>query len=559
MPSPRGSARSLYFPSSNMNIRALTRPAHQLRPRAKRRAAGIPAPPLTMSRARTGRPCPRATLAARPISGFGAGKANPSPSLAEAFAFAIAKPGARAFLIDENNRLLGWMYLSEAARSGRAFAVEVDKAVLALDADDPDVAHYIESELAPYLADSGFRPVVMASGGEGRRHLFVRVEDPKLRLRFAVHARERRVDVRRVIRPPFAPHRTGLPVALVYPSSAEEALHSLRPNRVRRLPRSLFDLMRRGARTGRDKSDSALLWRIELAAVNAAIPARWLFKALLDLKNPGGKKLQKISLQRGETAARKYFEQDFERARRWVAQHPKIDDRSAAEAELAKVRGALEQAKWTGIGGGTRHDVFLAHLQIARRRGSLIYYASVRELGERAGVAPISASRANGDLERDGWIRLVAEAALRMPQQWSIVPRADDTAVTFRSQGGRESVCNDDVAPPGHDAFRWRALGKAKRLIYRLLDLQHGRSAKDIAAMREVHVRTAQRHLCALARYRLAQCGDDGLWRRLPDVDLEDVAKTLGSFGKRDAERARHRRERESFLVRLAGSRDGER
>jgi hypothetical protein len=514
---------------------------------------------LAMSRARTGGPCPRATIAGRPIPEFCACEANPSPSLAEAFAFAIAKPGARAFLIDDNNRLLRWMSLSEAARSGRAFAVEVDKPVLALDADEADTGHYIESELAPYMADSGFRPVVMASGGEGRRHLFVRVEDPKPRLRLAEHARERGIDVRRVIRPPFAPHRNGLPVVLVYPSSAEEALHSLRSNRVRRLPPSLFDLMRRGGRTGRDKSDSGLLWRIELVAVNAGISAPWLFKALLDRKNPGGRKLQKISLERGEAAAREFFEHDFERARRWVANHPKIDDRSAVEAELAKVRGALEQAQWTGIGGGTRHEVFLAHLQIARRRGSLTYYASVRELGERAGVAAISASRANSDLERDSWIRLVADAALGMPQQWSIVPRPDDTTVTFRSHGGRESVCNDDVAPPGHDAFRWRSLGKAKRLIYRLLDLQHGRSAKDIAAMRKVHVRTAQRHLCALARYRLAQCGYDGLWRRLPDVDLEEVAKKLGSFGKGDAERTLHRRERESFLVRLAGSRGGER
>ncbi len=42
-------------------------------------------------------------------------------------------------------------------------------------------------------------------------------------------------------------------------------------------------------------------------------------------------------------------------------------------------------------------------------------------------------------------------------------------------------------------------------------------------------------------------------------VSRIQTSKTLGSFGKGDAERTRHRRERESFLVRLAGLRGGER
>jgi hypothetical protein len=42
-------------------------------------------------------------------------------------------------------------------------------------------------------------------------------------------------------------------------------------------------------------------------------------------------------------------------------------------------------------------------------------------------------------------------------------------------------------------------------------------------------------------------------------VSRIQTSKTLGSFGKGDAERTRHRREREGFLVCLAGLRGGER
>jgi hypothetical protein len=121
-----------------------------------------------MARSKTEPICSQGTIEARPSAGADARESDPSP-LSEAFAHAITNPGARAQLIDENNLAGDWRPLS--------------------DADDPDAGSYLEHEPAPYLAKSGLRPVVMASGGEGRRHLFVRVEDPKSRLRLTEHAR----------------------------------------------------------------------------------------------------------------------------------------------------------------------------------------------------------------------------------------------------------------------------------------------------------------------------------------------------------------------------------
>ncbi len=87
-------------------------------------------------------------------------------------------------------------------------------------------------KVTDFLRDLGYDVVVVASGGEGRTHLFSRVPDPDVRARAkalvkATSKHDRSHDVRSAIRPPGTPHRTGVPVFLVDPTDAHQALRAL--------------------------------------------------------------------------------------------------------------------------------------------------------------------------------------------------------------------------------------------------------------------------------------------------------------------------------------------
>jgi DNA-binding MarR family transcriptional regulator len=210
----------------------------------------------------------------------------------------------------------------------------------------------------------------------------------------------------------------------------------------------------------------------------------------------------------------------------------------------------MRGVKWVGVGGGTDHDILLAHLAIAERRGSFTYYASVHELAQRAGVTRMTTSRANSRLARSGWIRLEVPASHRTAQVWQLVPRKHcDTTVTYRSHRGREEGCNDSVAELSHDAFRWGGVGKVKRLVYTLLTPERGFRVDEIAKAQGVCARSAQRHLRDLERHGLAQRGADKLWRRTQNAELDELAKTLGTLGKGEIQHEKYRSQREAYLT----------
>src|SRR5439155_793841 len=136
----------------------------------------------------------RSTGTARTTSGGGAPKQEPrseslesqvswrTPDLVLAFATAIAKPGRPALLLDSDNKNDGWTSVDGAVASGRAFALQVQDEVLALDADRPDLSRALE-DMAAQMREEGLRPVVVASGQDDHRHLFCRIADPDRRER----------------------------------------------------------------------------------------------------------------------------------------------------------------------------------------------------------------------------------------------------------------------------------------------------------------------------------------------------------------------------------------
>ena len=158
-----------------------------------------------------------------------------APEVLHAFATAIVRPGGNALLINPDNSKLRWVSIETAATARMAFAVEVAPEILAVDADSPALGLRAEGDLASSLIETGFTPVIVASGRPGHRHVFARISDPALLLRIKAQVRSeryaegrKRLDVRHSIRPPLAPHRLGLAPKLLSPPDVATAVGALR-------------------------------------------------------------------------------------------------------------------------------------------------------------------------------------------------------------------------------------------------------------------------------------------------------------------------------------------
>jgi hypothetical protein len=145
----------------------------------------------------------------------------------EALALAVARR-SRALLIDADNDKERWVTLPEAVRSGQAFVVELAAEILAIDCDEPSRVGAVE-QLAVALREDGEVPILLASGRPDHRHLFCRIGERNKREYYRARAKQEGLQVRSAIRPPLAPHRLGLSVALLNPTDPATALAALRP------------------------------------------------------------------------------------------------------------------------------------------------------------------------------------------------------------------------------------------------------------------------------------------------------------------------------------------
>ena len=80
------------------------------------------------------------------------------------FALAVGKRSSGALLINAKNEFDGRASIEEAARSGRAFAVESLSSVLALDADSTESGELLEGAATKDMEAASLSPVLVESG-----------------------------------------------------------------------------------------------------------------------------------------------------------------------------------------------------------------------------------------------------------------------------------------------------------------------------------------------------------------------------------------------------------
>lgn len=363
-----------------------------------------------------------------------------------------------------------------------------------------------------------------------------------------------------MIRPPLAPHRQGLPVKLLLPEDASEALRRLAPDerliseaRRRRLPDRTFRLLREGNFETRNWSRSEIVQAIVSGAVNAGLALDYIFDKLMEPRNIGGAKVREIADSNDRKAAYRYVALSYRKALAMQTQ----SFRGATEAlgEIRALRDYAGTVAWKGRTGPTDRAVMLAHLQIAELRKSLTYQASVREIAIRAGLSSVGAvSGAQKRLIEAGWLRSDSTGRYDTASTWTIVRRRTEKNNTSHTPSWRSDCSfpcagwNSEATPAGlFEIWRRDGLGQRCGQIFDWID---GNSCKEVAESLGLSVRAVQAHVKKLKGHGLITLDADGKFRRT-GRNLEEVAKELGVAGAAERQRVQYQCEREEYQRRF--------
>jgi hypothetical protein len=440
--------------------------------------------------------------------------------LAEAVSCDVSQDVA---LLDRDNRRTGTAPLTAALASGSAFYVEVAEHLLAIDADDVGAGYFTLTET---LADLDIETVEIASGGEGRRHLYVSLDasvTPGLRADLTAALRRLGLDPRRTIRPPLSPHRLGRQVTLLAPTDVTEVLARLdrrattaeqAARLLARLPShvetpaiaapgpllaplsdDILRLLREGNTEGRYASTSEAIWAVELAAAVRGWPVGRVIDAL------SGSPLwsQSSGIDRdGE----QYVEADYARALQRVAERPRTGTAEDVRLLIAQLMASADRYRFRS-GFGSRPETLAKAVQgmldVAMKAGTIDgLNVSCHLLADHASMSSSAAARALSALQRQSVIEVTTKAQGEMATTYRL--RLEHPCFAL-------DVPVDEYRPVdvSLDAFRARgAVGAAGYRLLRLIASSHtATSEADLLALYGTRSGKALRRLL----YRLADAG----------------------------------------------------
>jgi predicted transcriptional regulator len=227
---------------------------------------------------------------------------------------------------------------------------------------------------------------------------------------------------------------------------------------------------------------------------------------------------------------------------------------------LALVEWAEAQA-WTGRGGATDHQAYLAFLGAAYGANTLLVDMSQYRLAETIGVSHTTAWRAMRRLEQRGLLRPEDRASVHKGVTYSSDAKIVSSSYLLTNQEGVHRRVTYTPTPllkgrMSHsyaqvpEAFMGRSgLSKAALHTYRLLDPTKGQSEKELAEKLGRNRSSVNRTLRQLAKLDLAHKGPEG-WI-LGSASLEEVAEILTTTGAAGRMRAYHESLREGYRAYL--------
>ncbi len=253
--------------------------------------------------------------------------------------------------------------------------------------------------------------------------------------------------------------------------------------------------------------------------------------------------------------ARRYHRNKITALRNLEKEYKRALNRARNHESEGRIRGRnayfwAVNRPWEGRTGSSDRTVFIALANIAFRSGKIKFGASSREVGELSGVNKNTASKALKRLFDAGFIKC---SKLTIPYiYWftSLVVQSN----TFFLLPPPVGEC---MKLENHDSFRWGALNKSGYEIYFNLSQKPmtvnelvevtGRCKRTI----EIKLKKMNRTINPLTREVFSMVEKvDNVWHLCDDIDLNEIAKILGSFSALAWQKLQHQKDRESYIFR---------
>lgn len=237
----------------------------------------------------------------------------------------------------------------------------------------------------------------------------------------------------------------------------------------------------------------------------------------------------------------------------------------AAVLEITRYAIAANE-EWRGITGKTELAALLGALAIAYKKSTLITPAAFRPIAEHGQIGLKSTYRAVKSLIRKGWLvlhasyyeyRRLLEEQEAPPQELAKVSNVYRFAVPDQyrektTEGPTPPLAHSLLSLCGIEVFRNRGLGKSGLQLLMVLLRGPVKSRRQLALDSGVSPDTAERKVKKMIDVGVAKETDHGI--ELVDIetlDLNEVAKRLGTFGRGAADKARHAAQRERYYERI--------
>lgn len=307
----------------------------------------------------------------------------------------------------------------------------------------------------------------------------------------------------------------------------------------RKIPRKAYDLIRGKPHQYPTNSEA------EQYIIVALIGAGYDFDDILSVfqRHPCAGKFASLRAVSERNAIR-WLRLSYSNARRWSEGHESEGRKLGREVQ----RWVLSRP-WPGVTGNSDMVVILAHAEICKLAGALVYAAPIRRLAELAGVAYLTAQRANVRLLNAGLVQLERSHVGTLGALYRLT--GAQTYITS-TQGDCEEVihlCADTT-----DAFEYMGLGKSALLVWQYLRQSPGMTRAELVRATGKSRDTVRRALARMSCLVDEASGEvlrlvepDGeRWHAL-EPELETVARVVGTAGAGQRRKDKHAKDRANF------------
>ncbi len=469
-----------------------------------------------------------------------------------ALSLAVVKSGGSARMLNEDNSAAeGWVAVEEAVQSGMSFFVDLKDTLAAFDLDTDELVASGEA-LEDWAFSEGLPVTVVASGRAGHRHLYVHCDD-----RAVVEGRALALGIpksahRRSIRPPLAPHRSGLHPALVRPDTVEEALEALGPplggeSARKNLPEWLITLIAEGDTTGRYAGRGPMALAIASGLRVAGYDFDTYRQVMSNRDNLGGAKYHALEDGEGTEKPDAFLARTWEKARNQLSPSEILE-------ELSDARAAIWATEWPGRTGNTDRKVMLALCELGTGSGTTMFAFGSRRIALVAQAEDKTVRRSLGRLVDGGWLERLPASKLGDADTYRFGQKLDKMTAHIPSPPRDKCGSYDQTDPDRvslHPAFRnGSGLGQGPGRTWLILRRLSGPStAKEISQAGAAARRTVDRHLEILKSHGLA-VKDGKNWMAAGDNQrLDELAIQLGAVERSELQSERYERSRAAFRV----------